>query len=138
MFCGSGRRLIAPNFGNPRTMSTTDILISTIATVVAALDHEQVRMEQCHNFVNLMKLDDEVKVADCGERGSLDRLNTPDRDGYEDRNAPISGISRDCTENALLTLLGTADKKKRGQPPLNRSRSSRKCIDGDGDDDDDD
>lgn len=117
---------------------TGEKVVSTIATMVAALDSEQGMMEQCQSFVSLMKLDDEVKVADGSEEGSLDRMDTPDRDGDGDRDTPMSGSSRGHKRKTSISLSGTPSKKKRGRPSLKRSRSSRKSIDGDGDDDDED
>lgn len=117
---------------------TGEKLISAIARMVAALDSESGMMEQCQKFVDLMKIDDEVKVADGSEEGSFDRQQTPSRNSSRDRDTPMSGSSRGHKRKGSESLAGTPGKRKRGRPSLKRSRSSRKSLDGDGGDDDED
>lgn len=117
---------------------TGEKLISAIARMVAALDSEEGMMEQCQKFVDLMKTDDEIKVADGSDEGSFDRPQTPDGDGDEDRDTPMSGSSRGHKRKSSMSFAGTPGKKKRGRPALKRSRSSRKSVDGDGGDDGED
>ena len=117
---------------------TGEKLISAIAKMVAALDSEEGMMDQCQKFVDLMKIDDEVKVADGSEDGSIDRPQTPDGDDGEDRDTPMSGSSRGHKRKSSVSLGGTPGKKKKGRPPLKRGKSSRKSINGDDDDNDED
>ena len=116
---------------------TGDKLVSSIAKMVASLDSEDGMIEQCQRFVDLMKIDDEVKVTDGSEEGSLDRPQTPDGDDGEDRDTPMSGSSRGHKRKSSMSLAGTPGKKKRGRPALKRSKSSRRSVDGDEDEDGD-
>ena len=114
---------------------TGDKLISAIARMVASLDSEEGMIEQCQRFVDLMKIDDEVKITDGSEEGSLDRPQTPDGDDDEDRDTPMSGSSRGHKRRSPGSLVGTPGKKKRARPLLKRSKSSRRSVDGDDDED---
>ena len=110
---------------------TSDKLISSIEKMVASLESEQGMMEQCERFVELLKIDNEVKVTDGSEEGSLDRPQTPDADGEDDRDTPMTGSSRGHKRKGSVSLSATPGKKKRARPSLNRSKSSRKSFDGD-------
>ena len=114
---------------------TGDKLISSITKMVASLDSQEAMMDQCQKFVDLMKIDDEVKVTGDSEDGSLDRPTTPVGDEDEDGDTPMSGSSRGHKRKSSVSLAGTPGKKKRGRPSLKRSKSSRKSFDGDDEED---
>lgn len=108
---------------------TGDKVVTAIAEKVASLDSEESMMQQCKEFVELLSVDNEIKVAAEGEE-DLERPETPS--GDEERDTPMSGGSRTLKRKGSVSLAGTPMKKKRGRPLL-KSRKSGKSIGSDED-----
>ena len=99
---------------------TGDKLVAAIAEKVASLDSEELMMQQCKEFVDLLSVDNEIKVAAEGEE-DLERPETPS--GDEERDTPMSGGSRPLKRKGSVSITGTPMKKKRGRPSLKRKKS---------------
>ncbi|KAG8527487.1 uncharacterized protein KY384_007639 [Bacidia gigantensis] len=112
-------------------------LVSTIAEKVASLNSEEAMIRACEEFVELMSVDNEVKVSAESEGSLGDRPETPGLDDDEDdKDTPMSGASRSLKRKGSGSATNTPSKR-RGRPPLNRRKSSsRKSVDGDDADDD--
>ena len=106
-----------------------DKVVTAIAEKVASLDSEESMMQQCKEFVELLSVDNEIKVAAEGEE-DLERPETPS--GDEERDTPMSGGSRTLKRKGSVSLAGTPMKKKRGRPSF-KSRKSGKSIGSDED-----
>lgn len=116
---------------------SSDKFIAGVASKVASLDSRDGMLSQCQKFVDLMKIDDEVKVTADSEEGSYDRPETPAPDDEDERDTPMSGSSRGFKRKGSFSAAGTPGKRKKARPPLKRSRSGRKSVDGDEDADGD-
>lgn len=101
---------------------TGDKVVTAIAEKVASLDSEQSMMQQCKEFVELLSVDNEIKVAAEGEE-DLERPETPS--GDEERDTPMSGGSRALKRKGSVSIAGTPMKKKRGRPSLKRKKSGK-------------
>lgn len=101
---------------------TGDKVVAAIAEKVASLDSEQAMMQQCREFVELLSVDNEIKVAAEGDE-DLERPETPS--GDEERDTPMSGGSRALKRKGSVSIAGTPMKKKRGRPSLKRKKSGK-------------
>ena len=108
---------------------TGDKVVSAIAEKVASLNSEDSMMQQCKEFVELLSVDHEVKVAAEGE-DDLEHPETPS--GDEERDMPMSGGLRTLKRKSSVSISGTPMKKKRGRPSLKRKKSG-KCLGSDED-----
>lgn len=108
---------------------TGDKVVAAIAEKVASLDSEESMMQQCKDFVELLSVDNEMKVAAEGEE-DLERPETPS--GDEERDTPMSGGSRTLKRKGSVSIAGTPMKKRRGRPSL-KSKKSGKSIGSDED-----
>ena len=105
-----------------------DKIVAAIAEKVNSLSTEESMIQRCKEFVDLMSVDNEVKVAAEGEE-DLERPETPS--GDEERDAPMSGGSRGMKRKSSISIAGTPMKKKRRRPSLGRKKSG-KSVDSDG------
>ena len=101
---------------------TGDKVVAAIAEKVASLDGEESMMQQCKDFVELLSVDNEIKVGAEGEE-DLERPETPS--GDEERDTPMSGGSRTLKRKGSVSIAGTPMKKKRGRPSIKRGKSSK-------------
>lgn len=101
---------------------TGDKIVAAIAEKVASLESEDSMIQQCKDFVELLSVDNEIKVAAEGE-DDLERPETPS--GDEERDLPVSGGSRTLKRKSSVSMSGTPVKKKRGRPSLKRKRSGK-------------
>lgn len=101
---------------------TGDKVVAVIAEKIASLDSEESMMQQCKEFVELLSVDNEIKVAAEGEE-DLERPETPS--GDEERDTPMSGGSRALKRKGSVSIAGTPMKKKRGRPSLKRKKSGK-------------
>ena len=110
-------------------------LVATIADKVASLDNEEAMMAQCKDFVDLLNVDNEIKVSAETDDDNR-RSGTPGVDDEdEERDTPMSGASRGTKRKGSLSANGTPTKR-RGRPPLSRKRSSaRKSVEAEEDSD---
>ena len=99
-----------------------DKVVAAIAEKVASLDSQESMMQQCKDFVELLSVDNEIKVAVEGEE-DLERPETPS--GDEERDAPMSGGSRALKRKSSVSNSGTPMKKRRGRPSLKRKKSGK-------------
>lgn len=99
-----------------------DKFVTSIADKVNSLTSEEGMLQQCKEFVELLSVDTEVKVAAEGEEES-ERPETPS-DG-EERDTPMSGGSRGAKRKASVSMAGTPMKKKKGRPSVKRRKSGK-------------
>ena len=104
-----------------------DKIVAVITEKINALGSEELMIQQCQEFVELMSVDNEIKVAAEGEE-DMERPETPS--GDEERDAPMSGGSRGVKRKGSVSVAGTPMKKKRGRPSLKRKKSG-KSVDSD-------
>ncbi len=99
-----------------------DKVVAAIAEKVASLETEESMTQQCKDFVELLSVDNEIKVAVEGE-DDLERPETPS--GDEERDTPMSAGSRTLKRKGSVSISGTPMKKKRGRPSLKRKKSGK-------------
>ena len=99
-----------------------DKIAAVIAEKMNALETEESMNQQCRAFVDLMSIDNEVKVATEGDE-DVERPETPSED--EERDTPMSGGSRRIKRKASDSIAGTPMKKKRGRPSSKRKQSAK-------------
>lgn len=107
--------------------------VKRISDHVQALGNQEAMLSQCRDFVELLSVDSEVKVASETEDGAA-RPQTPSED-ERDTPLPASGGSRPLKRKGSLSAAGTPHKKKRGRPSLGRKKSGKSAFD-DGSDSD--
>lgn len=105
-------------------------LVTAIADKVNTLENQESMIQQCKEFVELLSVDSEIKVAAEGEE-DLERPQTPS--GDEERDTPMSGGSRGLKRKSSVSMAGTPMKKKKGRPPLGKKRKSGKRFGSDED-----
>ncbi|KAL8723550.1 MAG: hypothetical protein Q9225_000185 [Loekoesia sp. 1 TL-2023] len=111
---------------------TGDKVVTAIAARVASLNSREGMLKQCQEFVDLLSIDHEVKVAAEGEEEGVERPWTPSGD-EADTPMPMSGGSRGPPKRKRSASVVSTPHKKRGRPSLGRRKSSRKSVDEDGD-----
>ena len=107
-----------------------DGLVTKIADKVKSLESHEGMLSQCRNFVELLSVDSEVKVASEGEGGE-ERPRTPSGDDERETPVPASGGSRSLKRKGSLSAAGTPYRKKRGKPSLSRRKSTKSVDDDD-------
>lgn len=107
---------------------TGDKMVAAIAEKVDSLESQELMVQQCKEFVELLSVDNEIKVAAEGEE-DVEHPETPSED--EERDTPMSGGSRTLKRKGSISNAGTPMKKKRGRPPVGKSRKSGKSVDSD-------
>lgn len=110
---------------------SSEKLLGTIVEKVDSLQDQEATLRQCQEFVDLMAIDNEVKVAADGEE-SANGPETPSGDDA-DTPAPVSVGSKGPGKRKISGSIGGTPQKKRGRPSLGRRKSSRKSVDSDGD-----
>ena len=103
-------------------------LTATIANKIASLDNEEDMVKQCEEFVELLSVDNEVKVNTESEESFGERPETPGLDEEDERDTPMSGASRGVKRKSSVSAAGTPSKK-RGRPPLGKKKSSKRSMD---------
>ena len=99
-----------------------DRLVKAIAERVDSLASQESMLRQCQDFVELLSVDNEVKVASEGE----DALEAPESPSEEDEGTtptPNSGGSRTLKRKGSASVNGTPQKRKRGRPSVKRTKS---------------
>lgn len=110
---------------------TGDKLVAAIGARVDSLQSHEGMLQQCREFVQLLSIDDELKVGAEGEEDGLVRPRTPSGD-EANSPVPMSGGSRASMKRkrSASSVAGTPHKK-RGRPSLGRRKSSRKSAESD-------
>ena len=110
---------------------SSEKFLAGIAEKVESLADGAAMLKQCKAFVDLLAIDNEVKVAAEGEE-SADGPETPSED-EADTPIPFSGGPKGPGKRKGSGSVGGTPQKKRGRPSLGRRKSSRKSIDSDRD-----
>ena len=108
---------------------TGDKLLALIAEKVQSLGNEELMKAQCKDFVELLSVDSEVKVA-AEDEESPERLQTPS--GDDEQDTPMSGRSQGVKRKSSISVAGTPMKKRKARPSIKR-RKSGKSVDSDED-----
>ena len=106
---------------------TGDRLVASIAEKVNSLDGEDTMTQQCRDFIELLSVDNEVKVRAESEE-ELNPLDTPS--GDDEQDTPMSGRSHGVKRKGSVSIAGTPMKKKKGRPSLKRRRSGKSADSG--------
>lgn len=115
---------------------TGEKLVSAIAERVTSLNDRESMRKQCQEFVDLLSIDQEVKVAAEDEEDGVARPWTPSGD-EAGGPVPTSGGSRGPLKRRRSASVAGTPHKKRRRPSLGRRKSSRKSVDVDEDEDED-
>ena len=129
---GRGRPSKDLNKAPPKNNSITgDKVIETISRVSHALDTQELSLQQCKEFAELLAIDNEVKVAGDGEEEEGDRPQTPSVDDDDEDSMVVNanGGSKISKRKGSVSLSGTPLKKKRGRPTLGGKKTTRKSLD---------
>ncbi|KAL9098731.1 MAG: hypothetical protein Q9163_005661 [Psora crenata] len=102
-----------------------DKLVATIAAKVASLDSEESMIKQCKDFLELLSVDNEVKVAAESDGSFGDRPETPSIDEEDEEDTPMTSPSKGLKRKGPV-LAARTPMKKRGRPPSGRKRSGKK------------
>ena len=109
-----------------------DRLIAAIAGKVNSLDSQESMLQQCQGFVELLSVDNEVKVAAEGEE-DVERPETPS--GGDDCDTPMQarGGPKTLKRKTSESVGGTPQKRPKGRPSLGKRKKSGKSVDEDDD-----
>lgn len=100
--------------------------LANIEEKVNSLNNHETMLKQCHQFVELLSIDNEVKVAAEGE-DEVAQPATPSGDDEGDVSAPPSGSSKTLKRKASVSVAGTPHKKK-ARPSLGKQKRSGKSV----------
>ena len=102
---------------------TGDRLVKAIAEKVDSLASQEAMIRQCQDFVELLSVDSEVKVASEGEDG-VEGPGTPSEEDERKTPIPTSGGSRTLKRKGSQSVNGTPQKRnKRSRPSVKRTTS---------------
>ena len=102
---------------------TGEWLVKEITGKVDSLASQDTMLSQCQNFVELLSVDNEVKVASEGEDG-VEGPGTPSEEDEKMTPVPGSGGPRSLKRKGSASANGTPQKqRKRGRPSLKRKKS---------------
>lgn len=101
---------------------TGERLVKAIAEKMESLASQESMLSQCQNFVELLSVDTEVKVASEGEDG-IEGPGTPSEEDVDITPVPGSGGSRTLKRKGSASVTGTPQKRKKGRPSLKRKKS---------------
>ena len=107
-----------------------DRLMSIIAERVEALDSHESMIEQCKNFVDLLSIDNELKLA-AEDDDEVIRAGTPSDDDNGDLPISASGGPKILKRKNSASVNATPQKKRKGRLSLGKRKKSGKGFDGD-------
>lgn len=106
-------------------------LLAAIAERVNSLNTQESMLKECKDFVELLSVDTEVKVAADGEEDAT-HAETPSGDDENDiPPTPASGGPRSMKRKGSASISGTPQKKKKSRPSVGPRRKSGKSVDND-------
>ena len=102
---------------------TGEWFVKEIADKVDSLATQESMLSQCQDFVELLSVDNEVKVASEVEEG-VEGPGTPSEEDEKTTPVPGSAGSRTLKRKGSASVNGTPQKqRKRGRPSLKRKKS---------------
>ncbi|MCJ1401949.1 Sister chromatid cohesion protein 2 [Xylographa trunciseda] len=110
-----------------------DKFVDIVSRTMRSLDTHDLVLAQCKDFVDLLAIDNEVKVPMEDGEDDPGRLQTPSVEDDGESLVPPSGGSRATKRKSSVSVSGTPHKKKRGRPSLGGRRKSTKSVDEDED-----
>ena len=102
-------------------------LLAVIAEKVNSLDTQESMSNECKNFVELLSVDSEIKVAADGEEDNA-RAETPSGDDEHDTVMLASGGPRSMKRKGSVSVNSTPQKKKKARPSVGPRRKSGKSV----------
>ncbi len=111
---------------------SADRLLAAIAEKVNSLNSQESMLQQCKDFVELLSIDNEVKVAADGEEG-IERPETPSGEEEGDTPMQANGRSKSLKRKTSVSVTGTPQKRAKGRPSLGKRKKSGRSV---GEDDD--
>lgn len=102
-------------------------LLATIAEKVHSLNSQGTMLQECEGFIELLSIDNEVKVAADGEE-DVEQPETPSGDEDHDTLVLASGGSRSLKRKGSISTTGTPQKKKRHRPSIGPRKRSGKSA----------
>ena len=107
---------------------TGERLIKAIAGKVDSLGSRESMLSQCQEFVELLSVDNEVKVASEGEDG-VEGPGTPSEEDENMTPVPGSGGSRALKRKGSASTNVTPQKRKKGRPSMKRRKTGEEDSD---------
>ena len=101
--------------------------LASVTETVNSLNSQEAMLKQCHEFVELLSIDSEVKVAAEGEDEAA-QPETPSGDDEDDTSVLPNGSAKMLKRKASVSVAGTPHKKKKGRPSLGKRKKSGKSI----------
>lgn len=105
-------------------------LLLHIAERIGSLDTEGGMMNQCKEFVDLLSIDNELKVADDGEEEATP-VESLSGDDAPETSTSAKGASRPQKRKGPLSINGSPQKKKRVRQSTGQRKRSGKAISND-------
>lgn len=102
-------------------------LLLQIAERIGSLENNDGMMKQCKEFVELLSVDNELKVAADGEAEATP-AESPSGDDAPDTSVTAKGASRPHKRKGPLAINGSPQKKKRIRQSVEPKRRSGKAI----------
>jgi len=109
-----------------------DRLLAAIAEKVNSLNNQDSMLQQCKDFVELLSVDNEIKVAAEGEE-EVERPETPSGEEEGDTPMQANGGPKALKRKSSVSVAGTPQKRARGRPSIGKRRKSGKSVDEDND-----
>ena len=127
---GRGRPSKDLNRAPPKNSSITgEKVVENIARICHALDTQELSLQQCREFTELLAIDNEVKIAADDEEEDPERPQTPSVEDDEDSVViHASGGSKVSKRKGSASQNGTPLRKKRGRPSLSGKTVGRKSA----------
>lgn len=99
-------------------------LLSSVAEKINSLKSHETILKQCHEFVELLSIDSEVKVAEDGD----DEAGAAETPSADEEDPAMSGIggAKTLKRKGSVSAGGTPHKKKRARPSVGKRRKSGK------------
>lgn len=101
-------------------------LLNGIAEKINSLESHEAILKQCQDFVELLSIDSEVKVAEDGD-DEAGAAETPSAD-EEDAATSGTGGSKTLKRKASVSVGGTPHKKKKARPSAGKRKKSGKGV----------
>lgn len=105
-------------------------LLLLIAEKIGSLDTYDGMMKECKEFVELLSIDNELKVAADGEEEAT-QAESPSGDDAPDASMSAKGASRPQKRKGSLSINGSPPKKKRVRQSIGPRKRSGKVINND-------
>lgn len=106
--------------------------LATISEKVNSLENQDSMLRECKDFVELLSVDNEIKVAADNDE-DVAQEETPSGDDERETSIPGSGGSKSMKRKGSVSVVGTPQKKRKGRPSVGPRKKGGKSADGESD-----